>query len=64
MMANKAVPFRMADLKRAVAGASAGGMQIGRAEIEPSGKIILVAKTEVEASVDTDLDKWLKNRAG
>ena len=63
-MANRAVPFRMADLKRAVAGASAGGMQIGRAEIEPNGKIILVARGEEDAPAGTDLDKWLKKHVG
>lgn len=31
-------------MKRAVAGVQAAGMQVGRVEIEPSGKIIILSE--------------------
>ncbi|RCS25828.1 hypothetical protein DUT91_03450 [Phyllobacterium salinisoli] len=56
------VHFKQADVFRAVKGACAAGMELGRVEIDPStGRIILVAAGGVEAPRN-DLDKWLEKR--
>jgi hypothetical protein len=57
------ISFRQADLKRATKGAMQAGLEISRVEIEPSGKIVLVAKSEREAPAGNDLDKWLNKHA-
>lgn len=36
-------PFRQVDISRAVKGANAAGLIIGRVEIDPDGKIVIVS---------------------
>ena len=50
-------PFRQTDVKRAVKGARAGGLEVGRVEIDAAGKIVLVAKSE-QSELLSPLDKW------
>lgn len=45
--------FRQADIKRAVAGARAAGLDVNRVEIDPEGMIVLLAgqgKNNLETS--------------
>jgi hypothetical protein len=58
------IAFKQADVKRATKGAAQAGFEIGRVEIDPSGKIVLVAKEQPEAGAGKDLDKWLNKHAG
>lgn len=58
---SRPVSFRQVDVKRAVKGATGGGMAIGRVEIDPTGKIVLVAASQAEAP-QSDLEIWLKSQ--
>lgn len=61
-MARRPLPFKQADVLRAVKGARAAGMDLGRVEIDPStGRIVLVAAGKAEAPTN-DLDRWLEAR--
>jgi hypothetical protein len=58
----RSLPFKEADIIRAVKGARRGGMDLGRVEIDPStGRIILVAAGKAETPTN-DLDRWLEGR--
>lgn len=58
------VPFKQADVMRAVKGAISGGLAVGRVEIDPvSGRIILSA-SEAKAEPENSLDAWMKSHAG
>ncbi|RWB09019.1 MAG: hypothetical protein EOQ39_03725 [Mesorhizobium sp.] len=60
-MAN--VQFKIADISRAIKGASKGGMQVGRAEIDPAtGKIIIIAATQ-SSEPENAVDKWMRDHA-
>jgi hypothetical protein len=51
--------FKQRDVARAVRGAEAAGLDIGRVEIDPvTGKISIVPATEPKN--DSELDRWLK----
>ena len=47
--------FTQADLKRAVAGVTAAGIPIGRIEIDPNGRIVILPATGIAAH---DNDEW------
>ncbi|WP_075289899.1 hypothetical protein [Pararhizobium arenae] len=59
------IPFKEADVMRAVRGATKAGMTIGSVEIDPkTGRIVIAAPGAVE-SEGAALDKWLsKQNAG
>ena len=42
-MTRPRTPFRQADISRAVKGATAAGLVIGRVEIDPDGTIVIVS---------------------
>lgn len=51
--------FRKSDLERAIIAATAGGLVVGRVEIEPGGKIILVAANDnVSGAVQEGRNEW------
>lgn len=52
---SRPVRFTKADLQRAVAGATAAGLLVGRIEIEPNGKIVILPATDKPAH---DNDEW------
>ncbi|KQV32260.1 hypothetical protein ASC97_01290 [Rhizobium sp. Root1203] len=55
--------FRKIDVTRAVQAVRAGGIAIGRVEIE-NGKIVVVSASETAPAADTNpLDNWLKSNA-
>ena len=47
--------FMKEDLARAVAGGTKGGMRVGRVEIDPSGKIVLLSERAAPAG---DPNPW------
>lgn len=42
-----AVRFKESDVVRAVRGATKAGMRVGRVEIDPNGKIVILSDTSV-----------------
>jgi hypothetical protein len=46
--------FRRTDLTRAIKGAAAAGVEIARAEIEPTGKIVIIFGKSVASSSTAD----------
>lgn len=43
------VRFKQADVTRALRGAQAAGMRIGKVEIDPTGKIVILSDTAAPA---------------
>jgi hypothetical protein len=60
----RTIPFKQADISRAVKGALTGGMKIGRVEIDPSSGKIIIMPPEAKASEENPLDNWLRKHAG
>lgn len=57
------VAFRQADVQRAVAGAKAAGVEVGRVEIDQAGKIVIVSgKAEAAHEQPDHLAAWKANR--
>lgn len=52
---SKPVRFTQADLRRAVAGVVSAGVLIGRIEIDPNGKIVILPAT---GKPEHDNDEW------
>lgn len=52
-------PFKQRDVTRACKGAVAAGLEVGRVEIEPSGKIVVCIKGEVLQGGSESIDKML-----
>lgn len=51
-------PFRRADISRAVKGATAGGLNVARVEIDAAGKIVIVFGEVTPKEATTPLDAW------
>ena len=63
-MGARKFPFRQADVLRAVKGVKAGGVEVGRVEVDTeTGKIVIVAVAEMPVR-GNHLDEWLANHAG
>ena len=54
--------FRKIDITRAVQAVTAGGITVGRVEIE-NGKIVVVCASEAAPADTNPLDNWLKSNA-
>jgi len=54
--------FRQIDVTRALRAALAAGLDIGKVEIDPEGKIVVYTKKET-SEPDNDLDRWKQGRA-
>ncbi|RWE07660.1 MAG: hypothetical protein EOS23_26420 [Mesorhizobium sp.] len=62
-MSSTPVTFKIADVARAIKGARKGGMEPGRAEIDPStGRIVIVAAGKA-SEPENEVDKWMKHHA-
>lgn len=57
-MARTPSHFKQVDVTRAVKAASAGGMVVGRVEIDPDGRIVVAAASEA-AKPQSELDRWI-----
>lgn len=62
-MARAPALFKQADVKRAVAGALAAGLAVGRVEIEADKITIHSENAAQPAAPATDLDKWMASHA-
>lgn len=60
----RTIPFKQADVSRAVKGALTGGMKIGRVEIDPSSGRIVILPPDAKPAEENALDKWLTKHAG
>ena len=60
-MTEKRTRFRKIDVTRAIEAATAGGLKIGKIEIEPAGKIVLYAGEAVRTA-GTPFDEWKAKR--
>lgn len=56
-MTRRLAVFKQVDLKRAIKGAKAAGLDIDRVEIDPVGKIVLFTKSESGALL-SPLERW------
>jgi hypothetical protein len=59
--------FKETDVVRAVKACRKAGIDVGRVEIDSSGKIVVIAKNQTDSKNDdkqppTDLDAWLTRR--
>jgi hypothetical protein len=55
-MTRARTPFRQADISRAVKGATAAGLVIGRVEIDPNGTIVIVSGDAADQKVAGAVD--------
>jgi hypothetical protein len=62
-MPNRPAAFRQADLTRALRAVKAAGVNIARIEIDPGGRIIIIAAGREAAETDNPLDRWMASRA-
>lgn len=62
-MARRANAFRQSDIARALKGARAGGLDVARVEIDPTGKIVVVTSRASAETESSSLEKWKANRA-
>ena len=60
-MARK-IPFKEADVLRAVKGARKAGMELGKVEIDPATGRIVIFAAEAVSTPRKALDKWLEGR--
>jgi hypothetical protein len=71
-LSRRPCPFRETDLKRALKGALAAGMEIARIEIDKDGRIIVVpgeptkgnGSGYIEQATETPLEQWRKHGQG
>lgn len=61
-MSRTAPMFRQADLTRAIKSALAAGVAVARVEIDPTGKIVIVAACAARAETLSDFDRWKASR--
>ncbi len=52
-------PFKQVDVTRALKGAVAAGVEVGRVEIEPDGKIVVWIKDDAVQGGSDSIDKML-----
>lgn len=62
MMPRGPVPFRQADVARAVKGVKAAGVSVGRVEILPDGRIIVCSDTAPAPAPESAFDTWRAKR--
>lgn len=62
MSSNRRLRFKEADVSRALKGALKAGLDVGRVEIDASGRIVILPKGAVTESAN-ELDKWVERHA-
>lgn len=59
---SRSAPFRQVDVTRALKGAAAAGVKVSRIEIDPTGRIVVVAERGAEKEPVAPLDDWRAGR--
>jgi hypothetical protein len=63
-MGKRAVPFRQADLQRALCAAKGAGLEVARVEVDlATGKFVIITGTEAVQQTQSPLDQWMASRA-
>jgi hypothetical protein len=57
-MARAPSTFRQQDVTRAVKAVRAAGVNIGRIEIDPAGKIVIILATEETEAEHAEVNSW------
>jgi hypothetical protein len=57
-MSNRPAAFRQADLSRAIKATVSAGLEVGRVEIDPSGKIVILPARKGERSQGDRSNEW------
>lgn len=58
------VPFRQADLQRALRATKGAGLEVARVEVDAvTGKIIIITGTEAGQQTQSPLDQWMASHA-
>lgn len=52
-----AARFKKEDLARAISGCTKGGMRVGRVEIDPNGKIVILSETVASPAEPNEWDE-------
>ena len=63
-MANRPAQFRQADVKRAVKGARAAGLDVAKVVVAPDGQISIFIGTDHNDRADAALNEWMTAREG
>jgi hypothetical protein len=57
-MTGRRVPFRQADVSRALKGARAAGFEFDSVEVMPDGRILIRSQKDSSDSAELDVEKW------
>lgn len=61
-MAKLQATWRKVDVTRAILAAKAGGLDVGRIEIE-NGRIVIISASDNMPGAESELDRWERERA-
>lgn len=61
-MARPQAKWRKVDVTRAILAAKAGGLDVGRIEIE-NGRIVIISAGDKSSAADSELDRWEREHA-
>lgn len=61
-MARRNLAVKQGDVTRAVKGVVAAGVEVSRVEVDPAGRIVIIAQGEADTP-ETAFDKWEASRA-
>jgi hypothetical protein len=56
--------FKQIDVTKAVKGVVAAGVIVRQVEIDPAGKIVIIAGVGEPLASSTELDRWMASHAG
>jgi hypothetical protein len=63
-MTHRQSAFKQSDVTKAVKGVVAAGVTVRQVEIDPLGKIVIMASSREPPPPASELDKWMASNAG
>ena len=60
---SRRLTFRQADVSRALKGAINAGFDVGRVEIDQTGRIVILPKVAEEAKATGEIQDWFERHA-